>query len=118
MPAQPYAGPAALQTSRYAITHGLHPRPTLPYGVSDNAIATPAQILSINAPSTEIVATLNKDLAGEASRHVAAYELNVSTTVTNTRHLLTLLRESIQKASPEGNTDLQTVDSLWKELEQ
>ena len=91
---------------------------------ADNVIATQEQIAADNSVDVEKVPQ-NADaqlsvaqgdaLKQEVDRHAAKLSRTMSNTVANTRRLLELIRESMQK---ENATDLKAVEDLWIQLEQ
>jgi hypothetical protein len=132
MAPQAYGGPTALAFSKYASpSRSRAPLPTVPATVSsstahpNNAIATMEQIAASHDDSAGDAATQNSDaqlaaaqgnaLREEVDKHAAKFSRTVSSAVTNTRRLLELIREAVQK---EDSSTLKTVDILWAELEQ
>lgn len=122
-----YTGANALGLSRYASPqHSVASEASLPAIAShDSIVATTEQIATAchtndngKAPcNTAAKLTIAKEYAlkPEVDSHVARLSSTVSTTVANTRKLLTLVRASLQKDSV---TDTKAIDGLWAELEQ
>ncbi|KAF2851606.1 hypothetical protein T440DRAFT_54117 [Plenodomus tracheiphilus IPT5] len=128
MPPATYAGPGALGLSRYA-SPGAQKAvlAAMPPDVSsqESTIATKEQIAAANENTTNGIALRNADaqlavaqgraLKAEVDKHAAKLSRTVSTVVTNTRQLLALIHETLQK---EGTTGTENVDSLWAEMDQ
>jgi chromosome segregation ATPase len=132
MAPQTYGGPTALAFSKYASpSRSRAPLSTVPAIVSsstappDNTIATREQIAASHDGSAVDAATQNPDaqlaaaqgvaLKEEVDKHAAKFSRTVSSAITNTRRLLELIREAVQKEDP---STLKTFDNLWAELEQ
>jgi chromosome segregation ATPase len=132
MAPQTYGGPTALAFSKYASpSRSRAPLSTVPAIVSsstappDNTIATREQIAASHNGSAVDAATQNPDaqlaaaqgvaLKEEVDKHAAKFSRTVSSAITNTRRLLELIREAVQKEDP---STLKTFDNLWAELEQ
>jgi hypothetical protein len=104
---------------------------TVPAAVSssiaspNNTIATREQIAASHDESANDDVTQNSDaqlavaqgnaLKEEVDKHAAKISQTVSSAVINTRRLLELIREAVQKEDPLA---LEPVDDLWTELEQ
>lgn len=132
-PAQTYHGPTALAHSKYASPHLRRvQQASVPLTVSstdsapsNNTIATKEQIAASQGESAVDMATQNPDaelavaqgnvLKDEVEQHAAKLSRTVSSAMTNTRQLLELIREAVQKDNPSA---LKDVDHLWAELEQ
>ncbi|KAF2126774.1 hypothetical protein P153DRAFT_424744 [Dothidotthia symphoricarpi CBS 119687] len=127
-----YQGPASLAFSRYASPQQRSDQLAAFAAVSpisksmkENVIATKDQIAASDNQPAPDMATQNSDaqlavaqgntLKKEVDTHAAKFSRSVSTAVTNTRQLLELIRDSLQK---EDASELKTVDNLWNELEQ
>lgn len=90
-----------------------------------NTIATKEQIAATHhEPAVEMVAqkavaelaiAQGNNLKEEVEKHSATFARTVSTTVTNTRELLELIRAALNKDDAPA---LKTVEDLWTELEQ
>jgi hypothetical protein len=72
-----------------------------------HVVSIPAQY---NADA-QLAISQGNALKDKVAKHASKFTRTISTTVTNTRRLLELIRE----ASPDANP---TVDALWKELEE
>lgn len=132
-PATPYKGPVALGYSKYASPHMRQalpanvavPMSSIASTVADNIIATKEQIDATKEQSiTEIkpkatAATLaisqGQALKEEIAEHTAKLSQTVSSTCSNTRKLLELIRTALQKVDPDA---LKTTEHLWAELEE
>jgi chromosome segregation ATPase len=133
MAPQPYNGPTALAYSKYASPH-MHRAQlaSLPLVVSSanssptrTTIATKEQIAATHHESTadmmaqdadaELAFAQGNSLKDEVEKHSAKFARTVSTTMTNTRKLLNLIREALNKYDAPA---LETVEELWAELEQ
>ncbi|KAF2028644.1 hypothetical protein EK21DRAFT_101677 [Setomelanomma holmii] len=128
-PPQTYYGPTALTHSKYASPHLKKAQLVVPPAVSsvgiapaNNTIATKEQIaatqndsMTLRSSDAELAATQGLALKAEVEQHAAKLSSTVSTTMSNTRRLLELIREAVQKDNPSA---LQDVDHLWAELEQ
>jgi hypothetical protein len=131
-PQQLYPGPTSLAYSRHAspvMRRAL--LATVPAAVSstvappNSTIATREQIAASHDDPAVDAAAQNADaqlaiaqgnaLKEEVNKHSAKVSHAVSSAVTNTRRLLELIREAVQKEDPSG---LKKVDNLWTELEQ
>lgn len=123
-----YAGANALGLSRYAsLQQHKVALETIPPAVSsqDSVIATKEQIAAarnnnengnvLHNANVQLAVTQGHALKADVEKHAAKLSRTVSAVVANTRKLLALLRESLQK---NGVTDTETIDSLWAELEQ
>ncbi|RII16447.1 hypothetical protein CUC08_Gglean002885 [Alternaria sp. MG1] len=126
--AQSYSGPISLGHSKYA--DPLRRKAALAASASvaavptaDTAMATKEQIAALKTGHVALdVAHHNADaqlaisqgnvLKEEVAKHAKKISRTVSTTVTNTRRLLELIREAL----PDANTS--TLNDLWDELEQ
>lgn len=126
--AQSYSGPISLGHSKYA--DPLRRKAALAASASvaavptaDTAMATKEQIAALKTGHVALdVAHHNADaqlaisqgnvLKEEVAKHAKKFSRTVSTTVTNTRRLLELIREAL----PDANTS--TLNDLWDELEQ
>ncbi|CAI9625115.1 hypothetical protein GT037_007437 [Alternaria burnsii] len=126
--AQSYSGPISLGHSKYA--DPLRRKAALAASASvaavptaDTAMATKEQIAALKTGHVALdVAHHNADaqlaisqgnvLKEEVAKHVKKFSRTVSSTVTNTRRLLELIREAL----PDANTS--TLNGLWDELEQ
>jgi DNA repair exonuclease SbcCD ATPase subunit len=96
--------------------------PSLP--TADTAIATKKQIAASNTSShvalnlaqnnadAQLAISQGNALKDQVAKHAKKFSTTVSTTVSNTRRLLELVRE----ASPDATNP--TVDALWNELEE
>ncbi|KAH5154796.1 hypothetical protein HBI25_096140 [Parastagonospora nodorum] len=133
VPQNAYGGPTALAYSKYASPSAKRAQPaSFPAAVSstksapaNDTIATREQIAASHDESAIDVANHNSDaqlaiaqgnaLKEEVERHAAKFSRTVSAAVTNTRQLLELIREAVQKEDPNA---LKSVDDLWTELEQ
>lgn len=132
-PQNAYGGPTALAYSKYASPSVKRAQPVgFPAAVSstksapaNDTIATTEQIAASHSESAIDVANHNSDaqlaiaqgnaLKEEVEQHAAKFSRTVSAAVTNTRQLLELIREAVQKEDPDA---LKSVDDLWTELEQ
>jgi hypothetical protein len=132
-PQTAYGGPTALAHSKHASPSMRQAQlATFPAAVSstknapaNNTIATREQIAATHEESAVDVARHNSDaqlaiaqgnaLKEEVDHHAAHFSRTISSAVTNTRRLLELIREAVQKEDP---TALKSVDNLWTELEQ
>jgi chromosome segregation ATPase len=127
-PPQPYSGPTSLGYSKHATQRrtSLRPLPSLIAGTAAlNTIATKEQIAATHIESATKMDPQTSDvelayaeglaLKNDIEQHAAQLSRTVSTTVTNTRRILELIREALQK---DDETSLKTVDDLWAELEQ
>lgn len=122
-----YAGANALGLSRYANPqHKVALESMVPAASShDSVIATKEQIAAACGanPSgkaspdatTQLAIAQEHALKAEVEKHAAKLSRTVSAVVVNTRKLLALLHESLQK---EGVADTKPIDGLWAELEQ
>lgn len=81
-----------------------------------NGADTSTEVAPYNADA-QLAITQNEALKEEVSKHSESFTKSVSSAVTNTRQLLSLLRESIKKDKSSSETELRTVDDLWNELE-
>jgi hypothetical protein len=127
-PQATYGGPTALGHSKYASPSmrrtQLASFPAAVSSTENNTIATKEQIAASHDDSVMEVAAQDADvdlaiaqgnaLKEEVDKHAAQFSRTVSSAVTNTRQLLELIREAVQKDDP---TALKPVDDLWEELE-
>ena len=128
-----YRGAISLAGSKYASPQRRAQFEAFPLAVSSPAadngtIATKEQIAASNGSTSTDLASYNSDaqlamaqneaLKEQVDKHSASFVKSVSSAVNNTRHLLTLVRESIKKDSLTAASELATVDDIWKELEQ
>lgn len=127
-----YSGPTSLAYSKYA-SPSMKPTPpaTIPTAVSStktgsaNTIATKEQIaathdepayhIATGHTSAELAVVHGNALKEEVEKHATKFSNTVSSAVTNTRRLLELIREAVQKEDPAS---LKAVDDLWTELQQ
>ncbi|KAF2822191.1 hypothetical protein CC86DRAFT_331032 [Ophiobolus disseminans] len=132
MAPQQYTGPTTLAYSRYASPQLKKAQPTVPSAVSSihntptkNTIATKEQIVASRDESAlDISMSRNSDaelaiasgnaLKEEVDKHAAKFSRTVSAAVANTKKILELIREALNK---EDESALKTVDALWTELE-
>lgn len=132
-PAKLYPGPMGLGRSIHATpTQEKAVLAVIPAAVSsdmgeviDRTIATKDQIAATTSSSDFALVTQNADaelavaqgnsLKKEVDKHAAKLTRTMSSTMTNMRRLLELIRESLQ-----GNNvaDMKTLEELWAELEQ
>ncbi|KAL6708611.1 hypothetical protein ACN47E_002592 [Coniothyrium glycines] len=130
-PAQ-YGGPQSLGFSRYASSPIQRAAPAIvplvapsaPCPSASNIIATKEQIAAA-AVVTELEAPSNSDaelavdrghaLKEQVDKHATQFSRSISSAVSNTRRLLELIRESVQKENVQSTKAL---DDLWVELEQ
>jgi hypothetical protein len=132
MAQQAYGGPASLAFSKHASPNMRQALlATVPPAVSStvapqtSTIATREQIAASHNETASDAPIQNSDaqlavaqgnaLKDEVDKHAAKFSRTVSSAVTNTRRLLELIREAVQKEDPTG---LKKVDDLWAELEQ
>jgi chromosome segregation ATPase len=129
-----YRGAVSLAGSKYASPQRRAQFEAFPLAISlpaaaNGTIATKEQIAAASNGSTstdlasynsdaQLAMAQNEALKEQVDEHSASFVKSVSSAVNNTRHLLTLIRESIKKDSPTAASDLATVDNIWKELEQ
>lgn len=127
-PQATYGGPTALGSSKYASPSSRRAQiaifPAAVFSTENTTIATREQIAASHDESAVDVAAQNSDahlaiaqgnaLNEEVDKHAAQFSRTVSSAVTNTRRLLELIREAVQKEDP---TALKSVDDLWTELE-
>ncbi|KAF2709888.1 hypothetical protein K504DRAFT_246448 [Pleomassaria siparia CBS 279.74] len=138
MTPDPYRGPTALASSKYASPNGHSQFAAFPFsmsslrqatnGTTNGTIATKEQIApTFKVNSTESIThnsgaqlamAQNEALQAEVETHSAKFARTVSTTMSNVREMLKLVRESIKKESLSAASELATVDNLWKELEE
>lgn len=131
MAQQAYGGPTSLGFSRYAspiarkaqlaaVPATVSTTPTTP----TKTIATREQIAAGHGDSigpiavnggAQLAAAQGRALKEEIDRYGAKFSRTVSTAVANTRQLLELVREAVNKEDPSA---LKTIDDLWTELEQ
>ena len=125
---QSYSGPLSLGHSKYADPQRRKAALAASASVAavvtaDTAMATKEQIAALKTGHAALnVAQHNADaqlaisqgnaLKEEVAKHAKKISRTVSSTVTNTRRLLELIRE----ASPDATNP--TIDDLWDELEQ
>jgi hypothetical protein len=130
---QSYNGPISLGYSKYAspqlgkpaLAASITPSSSLPSPpTADTAIATKEQIAASNTGShvapnlaqnnadAQLAISQGNALKDQVAKHAKKFSRTVSTTVSNTRRLLELIRE----ASPDATNP--TVDALWNELEE
>lgn len=126
----PYAGPIALGYSKYASPHFRKAALAVPSAVSSihsssakDVIATREQIAATNDEAAldmsrnsdaELAVASGDALKEEVDKHTAKFSRTVSATVTQTRRLLELIREALDK---DDTSALKVVDDLWAELE-
>ncbi|KZM22364.1 uncharacterized protein EKO05_0007741 [Ascochyta rabiei] len=117
-----YDGPKSLSFSKYAspgqrtqlAAASAVPMTAIPS--SETTIATKQQIAAtgvaaeMTPPAAELAVQQGAKLKKQVEDHAAKFANAVSSTATNTRQLLALLRESVPGS--------EAVDDLWKELEQ
>jgi chromosome segregation ATPase len=132
MAQQAYGGPASLAFSKHASPNMRQALlATVPPAVSStvapqtSTIATREQIAASHNETASDAPIQNSDaqlavaqgnaLKDEVDKHAAKFSRTVSSAVTNTRRLLELIREAVQKEDPTG---LKKFDDLWAELEQ
>jgi chromosome segregation ATPase len=127
-----YRGAVSLATSIYASPQRKAQFQAFPLAISSPAvangtIATKEQIAASNGGTSTDLSSYNSDaqlamaqneaLKEQVDKHSASFIKSVSSATNNTRHLLTLVRESIKRDSPTAASELATVDHIWDELE-
>lgn len=117
-----YDGPKALGFSRYAGPSQRQAQlaaasavPITAISIPDTTIATKQQIAADSAPemtppAAELAVQQGTALKKQVEEHTLQFSRAVSSAVTNTRQLLTLLRETTPGS--------EALDNLWGELEQ
>jgi hypothetical protein len=73
--------------------------------------------MSPAALDAQLATAQNVALKEQVDKHSARLSSSISSAIANTRKLLTLLRESVDKDTPSGKSELAAVDGLWEELE-
>jgi len=137
MTPEPYRGAISLGSSKYASSQqaaqfAAFPAATyLPSPAANGTtvtIATKDQVDSTASNSNDTVDTpahnadaqlamlQNEALKKRIDKHSASFAKSVLTTMQNTRQLLDLIRNSIKKESPTADSELATVENIWKEL--
>lgn len=120
-----YAGPRGLGTSKYAsreIYFMPFPSASSHSQASNGTIATKEQIaatapeMAPQNPGAQLAIAQNEALREEVDQHTAAFTSAVNESVTNTRKVLTLLREEAKKG-PVLQATLDRLDALWTEME-
>lgn len=94
---------------------------------ASNAIATKEQVAAAAKDVTthtpynadaQLAMAQDEALKDEVEKHSAKFAKSVSSAVSNTRRLLTLIRDSVKEGGDEASASLKSVDTLWQELEQ
>ncbi|KAF1849490.1 uncharacterized protein K460DRAFT_305703 [Cucurbitaria berberidis CBS 394.84] len=130
----PYAGPAALGHSKYASparrNAALAAFPSADASftnatltpTTDNIIATGNSSVALKSANkvpqnadVELAVAQGNTLKDDIDRYAARFSRTVCVAMINTRQLLELIRNSMQK---DNATDLKTVEDLWLQLEQ
>jgi hypothetical protein len=128
MAPEEYVGPLSLRASKYAAADTplrkpntsfpslvLHARPT------NSTIATKEQIqaagMESHNPDAQLAIAQNENLREQVQKHSTEFTRSVSSAVTNTRQLISRLREALMKDGNPSEADLKAVDALWDELE-
>ncbi|KAF2251079.1 hypothetical protein BU26DRAFT_276030 [Trematosphaeria pertusa] len=139
-PTEPYRGAISLASSKYASPSATRKAfTTMPSAVSpvtkapvntagaSNAIATKEQVAAAAKDVTthtpynadaQLAMAQDEALKDEVEKHSAKFAKSVSSAVSNTRRLLTLIRDSVKEGGDEASASLKSVDTLWQELEQ
>ncbi|KAJ4305624.1 hypothetical protein N0V90_001155 [Kalmusia sp. IMI 367209] len=131
-PPEPYHGPISMAGSRYAPAHRkaevaaiLAAKPELKAQMeAKNTLATREQIAAADKADhfqnvgVQLAQAQSEALDEEIKQHTITVAHSVSTTVVNSRQIVTLIREAIKKESPgSAEASLKAVNDLWEQLE-